>query len=153
MLDELSQSPGYVSFGESSLNHLLTTLVTIWVPPLSCPRRQYSQSEIILSIRKDTGVYSEAQTWGKEVKWNARGMTMYLWLSNSKGSIHAPEESAASLRYQFCIFCASDPGVLSCPHNLIFQHSIAGIFKQCAARMFKTCNTWLVSQGHWPPFP
>ena len=36
---------------------------------------------------------------------------------------------------------------------------ISGIFNQCAtahrwtARIFKTCNTWLFSQGHWPLFP
>ena len=23
----------------------------------------------------------------------------------------------------------------------------------CVARIFKTCNTWLFSQGHWPLFP
>ena len=27
------------------------------------------------------------------------------------------------------------------------------IFNQCVARNFKTSNTWLFSQGHWPLFP
>lgn len=27
------------------------------------------------------------------------------------------------------------------------------IFIQCAARIVNTCNTWLLSHGHWPLFP
>ena len=27
------------------------------------------------------------------------------------------------------------------------------IFNWCAIRIFKTCTTWLFSQGHWPLFP
>ena len=31
--------------------------------------------------------------------------------------------------------------------------SRAAIFNWCAARIFKTCSTWLFSQQHWPLFP
>ena len=33
------------------------------------------------------------------------------------------------------------------------QHLNSVIFKWDAARTFKTCNTWLFIQGHWPLFP
>ena len=31
--------------------------------------------------------------------------------------------------------------------------STSVIFSRCATRIFKTCNIWLLSQGHWPLFP
>ena len=33
------------------------------------------------------------------------------------------------------------------------QCSSAATSTCCAARIFKTCNIWLFSQGHWPLFP
>lgn len=36
--------------------------------------------------------------------------------------------------------------------NQDFSESRPMIVNRCVTRMFKTCTTWLLSRGHWPPF-
>ena len=43
--------------------------------------------------------------------------------------------------------------MLLCPKCVLLWSSTPAIFNWCVGRIFKTCNTWLFSQRHWPLFP
>ena len=73
--------------------------------------------------------------------WFPGQQTIWSW-------VVFPQSSSISTLSAFTYHCDKHVTWIS---SFNLHHSLA-IFNQCAERIFKTCNTWLFSQGHWPLF-
>ena len=79
------------------------------------------------------------------------------WWCGSPTQSHSPQRQRHKITmacpWNAVVCSVSNKSSIKEPHQTeILLMTRAAMFNRCGTRICKTCDTWLVSQGHWPLF-